>query len=800
LITSNLMVPHIVLPTRITSNSKTLIDNIFSNSVNFEKGISGNITASISDHLPQFLIIPKENYHPPKKHNLFKRDMKNFDKETFVAELININWNTILSITKGDPNHSFDMFNNKINQLLDKYAPLKKVTKKDFKNQLKPWITQGIYNSMKRRDKLLRKFIKAKDIATKNDLHQNYKTLRNQIVSLIRTSKKLHFQKYFTENSNNIRKTWKGIKNIINIRNTTHGQPISMRIGNEISTDPCKLANGFNDYFSSIAKNLQDKIHFAEDYLNYLNVPTNHSFLFESADSNEIILIIDSLDNNKATGPNSIPTDILKIIKSNIYYPLKEIINLSFATGIYPLKLKIAKVIPIFKNKGDPLNFSNYRPISLLSNINKIFEKLIYSRLYSFLNLHNFIYDLQFGFRAKHSTNHALISLTENIREALDDGKFACGIFIDLQKAFDTVDHHILLKKLEYYGIKGRANEWFHSYLTDRQQYVCINGFDSKPLTMKYGVPQGSVLGPLLFLIYINDLHKAIKHSTTLHFADDTNLLATNESIKKLQKQVNLDLRFLCKWLRANKISLNASKTELLLFRHPNKSINYDLKIKINGKKLIPSSSVKYLGIIIDCHLNWHIHINELSIRLSRAIGMLSKIRHYVKFETLRMIYHGIFSSILLYGSQIWGQLNNQPINKLQVLQNKALRTITFKPPRTSADPLFKECRILKLKDNIKLQNFLFAYDNLKNNLPSTLIDSFSTVDSIHSHVTRGATFKQYKVPSVRTQTYGVSSIKFKSVSFWNYINKQFHDLQLHKEKRNFCKSFISKFLLNGYV
>ena len=355
------------------------------------------------------------------------------------------------------------------------------------------------------------------------------------------------------------------------------------------------------------------------------------------------------------------------------------------------------------------------------------------------------------------------------------------------------------MKKLEHYGIKGRANEWFQSYLFNRQQFVSINGFDSKLQVMKYGVPQGSVLGPLLFLIYINDLHKAIKYSTTLHFADDTNLLAVNETLKKLQKQVNLDLRFLCRWLRANKISLNASKTELVLFRHPNKPINYDLNIKIDGKKLVPSFFVKYLGIFIDCHLNWQIHTNELSTKLSRAIGMLSKIRHYVKFDTLCMIYHGIFSSLLLYASQIWGQINNQTINKLQILQNKALRILTFKPARTSAGPLFKECKILKLADNIKLQNFLFAYDNLKNTLPSTLKDSFITVDTVHKHNTRSVTYKQYKVPSVRTQIYGVNSIKFKSVSFWNYINKHFHNLQLHKEKRKFCKSFVTKHLLNGY-
>ena len=220
---------------------------------------------------------------------------------------------------------------------------------------------------------------------------------------------------------------------------------------------------------------------------------------------------------------------ILQLIKCNICTPLCEIINLSFTTGIYPDQLKIAKIIPIYKEKGCKLQCNNYRPISLLSNINKIFEKLMHCRLYELLNLNNCIYELQFGFRENHSTNHALLSLTENIRETLDNNKFACGIFIDLQKAFDTVDHNILLHKLNHYGIRGISNNWFRSYLNNRQQFVSINGFESDKRSMDFGVPQGSVLGPLLFLIYINDLHNAIKYSLVHHFADDTNFLIKNK-------------------------------------------------------------------------------------------------------------------------------------------------------------------------------------------------------------------------------------------------------------------------------
>ena len=230
--------------------------------------------------------------------------------------------------------------------------------------------------------------------------------------------------------------------------------------------------------------------------------------------------------------------------------------------------------------------------------------------------MHNCIYELQFGFRANHSANHALISLTEKIRESLDSNNLTCGVFIDLQKAVDTVNHDILLHKLNHYGVRGVANNWFRSYLSNRQQFVYINGFHSSYKTMHYGVPQGSVLGPLLFLIYINDLHKALKFCMTHHFADDTNLLYSSSSIKKIQKYVNLR-----KWLKANKISLNASKTEIIIFRDPRKKTEFELKIKIDGKKIFPSKFVKYLGIYLDCHLSWQEPETNDRNRLNRAKG-----------------------------------------------------------------------------------------------------------------------------------------------------------------------------------
>ena len=322
------------------------------------------------------------------------------------------------------------------------------------------------------------------------------------------------------------------------------------------------IANTFNKFFSTIAQKIESKIiRTKTKYQDFLDNPSIDSFFLTTTDPQEIKSTINSLKNNKATGPNSIPTKLLKTFVKEIKTPLSDLVNLSFECGLFPAILKIANLAPIYK-KAELLECNNYRPISLLSNLSKIIEKLVHKRLTVFLEQKELFYDLQFGFRNNTSTNHALIHFTEKIRKALDNGFSACGVYIDLQKAFDTVKHLILINKLSYYGVRGIANNWFKTFLTNRQHFTSIEENSSDEITNTHGVPHGSVLGPLLFLIYINDLNKAIKNSAVYHYADDTNLLLTHKSPKKkLNKLINQYLTTLCKWLRASKISLNAAKT-----------------------------------------------------------------------------------------------------------------------------------------------------------------------------------------------------------------------------------------------
>ena len=337
-------------------------------------------------------------------------------------------------------------------------------------------------------------------------------------------------------------------------------------------TNKQSIANGFCKYFSNIGKTCADSIPKARNTPNYYmkGAPNPKSCFLYPTDHVEIVKIMRTFQPKKSTGDDGISMALLKHISEECSLPLAILVNKSLVQGIVPDCMKLAKVVPIYKAKNKEL-FTNYRPISLLPNILKILEKVVHRRLNSFMKKYDILYSDQYGFRSKRSTIDAISKFSADVLLSQDKKDYCLSVYLDLSKAFDTINHDILFKKLHHYGVRGMALEWFKSYLDQRKQYVSYMGQNSDTLCVPYGVPQGSVLGPLLFILYTNDLPSSLSHCKTVLFADDTTIYCQGCNLSMVYDQVNIDLDLLSDWFKANQLSVNASKTKYIIFgKHGN--------------------------------------------------------------------------------------------------------------------------------------------------------------------------------------------------------------------------------------
>ena len=800
LLNSYFFAPYVMQPTRLTS--KTLIDNIFVNSVEYQS-YSGNITIQLSDHCFQFVLF--EGFFKeilPKKVNIYERNFKFFNEREFGNQLVNLDWDSILCLNDNDPNVSTSNLYNSITYLLDEFAPFRKIAKKELKLKSKPWINGDILSKMEERDKLLHKYRIAKDENLKSIIYDNYKVVRNLVTKLKRDAKIAYYKEFFETHKEKSSDIWKGIKSIVRINSTSRKDITLLDFNGKNVTDPKLISNIFNNFFVNIGPNLDRKISKSKiDFRVYLkNIKLNKTFFLNPTTSQEILDIINSLDNKKSIGPNSIPVFIIKLYQNFFSENLSKIINLSFITGIFPDLCKLAKVIPLFKKDNEML-CENYRPISLLPIFSKIFEKAIYTRMYEFLTKNDLLYNRQFGFRSNHSTSHALTSLTEGIKSDIDKGLLTAGIFIDLQKAFDTVNHKILGEKLIHYGFRGLSHKLLVSFLENRKQFVSIKGFDSETCSIMCGVPQGSTLGPLLFLLYINDFRYSLKKTTSSHFADDTCIIYANQTssnkIKTLETILNTELKCAVDWLKANRLSLNVKKSKLLIFHSKRKKIDYEsFSIKLGGSKLTPVKNVKYLGVMIDNFLSWDDHIIDLSKALSRSNGILAKLRHYIPKKSLLTVYYAIFHSKLLYGSLVWSQSTSANINKIVILQKKCLRIMNFADFNSHTNDLFKDCQIPKVNDVICNELLKFAFDFMNNRLPIDLCQILKL--NINRYNTRNMESGGLVVPRIDTTSYGIRSLRYAIPTLWNDFIKSNKDHNLLKSNTQ-VKQYLKRLALKKY-
>ena len=384
--------------------------------------------------------------------------------------------------------------------------------------------------------------------------------------------------------------------------------------------------------------------------MSYINI-VEPTLYMANVTNNDVRSVIHGLKNS-LSGWDGLSAYIGKQCVEGFIAPLTHIINMSITQGVFPDELKLARVIPVYKC-NDKQTLSNYRPISILTLFSKVLETVMYKSISKFLDSYSLIHDRQFGFRNNHSTTHAIITLVNKITESVDSGDIGINLFIDLRKAFDTVSHPILIKKLYAYGIRGNVLELCTSYLKNRTQVVVYDGV--KSYTIDCGVPQGSILGPLFFIVFMNDIFHASQSLFNILYADDTSIFLSGRDLDKLIRELNAELVLVTEWLKANKLTLNTEKTYYMVFHRGRRKSLKNIKLQMDDKIIKESPHIKYLGVILDNKLNWIEHIGYVKNKVAKGIGIICKARKFLTKKVLLTLYNTFIFPYLIYCVEIWG-------------------------------------------------------------------------------------------------------------------------------------------------
>ena len=783
---SHSLFPLITKPTRVTGNSATLIDHIFTN--NFETNVThtqGILCTSISDHYAVFHIAgnmhggqsssDSENDTPVMKRNMCQRNM-----QKFIDKVNMVNWEHVTD--SDNAQEAYTLFHAKLSDIYNACFPLKKIKKKYYTS--KPWLTEALKESIKTKNKL---YISRYKAGNHEENVAYYKRYRNRLNHVLRAAERKYYQNLINEHKSNVKKSWQIMKMIINKRKY---KPVCKKFkhNDQVIENGYDIANRFNRFFVNVGSTLANKIPVSNECpLDFMKFNNASVFGVTQVEESEIVNIIGNF-NDSAAGWDEFKPKVIKSIKHSVKIPLAHISNLSFTSGIFPKELKIANIVPIFK-ADDEMVFTNYRPVSVLPVFSKLLERLMYNRLIDYINENQILYKYQFGFQKGKSTYMALIVLLDKISAALDNGDYVIGVFLDFSKAFDTVDHKILLQKLDFYGIKGVTYNWFEDYLRERKQYVTYNAITSDMEVIKCGVPQGSILGPLLFLLYINDLATVTNACFPILFADDTNVFITGKSMEEMCTKMNDELEKIQGWLNCNKLSLNVLKTHYMLFASRNKCIN-DADIRINNISIQRVYVTKFLGVLIDSKLNWKNHIDYICKKVAKCIGILLKARKNLHRSSLISLYYSFAYPYFIYCNHVWGNSYKTNLEPIVLMQKKLIRIITCSPFRAHTGPLFFANKILSVTQINTYMVGTYMYKCLNESVPQLLRNYFTRNNSIHEYSTRGA--NEIHVPFGRLDIRNFS-IRIHGAKVWNSLPsfvKQSRSLELFKNTlRNYLFS-----------
>ncbi|KAK3094300.1 hypothetical protein FSP39_000043 [Pinctada imbricata] len=714
----------------------------------------------MSDHYPVCFTRRLPKLEKKKKHlEIIYRDFKNFDEKKFLQDLCSAPFFKVNE--KENVNDALDLFYDIFLQILDRHAKL--VTKR-VKTQTKPvWLTPEINEARYNRDYFHHK----KDI-------QNFKKWRNKVIELIKEAK-INYYSVAVENNHNTGDIWRSMKQLI--PKGSHSLPNKLNDGQTTAESTSEIVNLFNKFYTELSDNIitdsfNEPINTFDKLKCFTESKLLPSQLFEiqPATEEEVFNLLNKLNVNKSAGIDTLGPRILKIAAGIITKPITSMINMSIFTGVFPEKLKTAKVTPIYK-KGDKSDPSNYRPISILPTISKLFERHITTQMYDYLKENDLLMKEQSGFRKSHSCQTALTKLTEKWITDIDNGNMTGVSLLDFRKAFDLVNHKILIDKMKYYNFTNETLNWLESYLSNRTQTVHIGNVSSNLSAITCGVPQGSVLGPVLFLLYINDLPLHVKNSRLDLFADDATLHKANNNLLEIERDMNEDMDHISAWCKENRMVINESKTKCILVGARQKISRLPtttLSLKVNDKLIDNLTSDKLLGVYIDNYLQFDKHIDEVCKAITQKIALLRRIKKYLGLQHRVLYYNAYILPSIDYCLTIYGNASKSHLDRILKLQKSAARVIMDAPPDTPSQPLFDELDWLNIYDRCIFNKGVLLFKIFNNQAPSYLLDLFSETSNSNYQL-RSITDRHLSIPRHKTEFYK-RSLQYSGVILLNEL------------------------------
>ena len=738
-------------PTRVTLNTKTLIDVILTSMPEKHKHTTVFHT-TLSDH---FMVCTEILYHSRQEFKEIKcRTFKNFNASEFIDDvslfLSSMNYEDSLETL-------WHIFKEGFKDISNKHAPLRSYR---VKANSQPWISQDIVNLMKERDKLYKEAI-----STDNDnLYSVYRKTRNYVTQRIRNEKKKYFESQILSNNDN-QQLWRSVKIIL-------GDSKTSSVPVDVTSDE------FNTYFSNIGTEINKSF---TDNTTYWRGPESiYNFIFKNVSEGEIyeyLLKLPDKSNNDILGFDS---KLLRIAASVIRKPSAFMINISFNTGVVLSDWKKARICPIYKGKGSKTEKSNYRPISFLGHITKIFEKCAHGQLLSYLEQHDFISVDQSAFIKHHSTQTLLLKVVDNWLENIENGLITGICYFDVAKCFDSISHDILLFKMGKYGIRNTEINWFKSYLNGRLQATYCHNILSNVSPICAGIPQGSILGPLLFVLFMSDLSMGIFE--IFKYADDTMIDCFAETMDPLNSEIQMNIDNVDTWFKQNKLRLNINKTSLMYIGTRQRldtcvEVTSD-PLKMDDQIITINDNYTYLGLTVDGTLSWNKHVDMLCNKLKPRLGVLYRLSQILPRHCLVNIYFALIQSVIDYGLTLWGHTSNSNINKVQKFQNRAARICTqcFDYTISSSELLLD----LGWLNNVKRRDFLTCILILKcmsGEAPNYLCDLFMDLSYIHNVNIRSATERNLYVPFAHSSYYK-NALRVYGPNIWNKLPNEIKTAQ----------------------